>query len=190
MSVFSSNSNAVVWMKLYVNKDNFALREIYKNHVKQHNDKVNSTNYPDSGFDLFVPNDVSFYEENGINSVFVNMEVKVEMTNEFKQPCPFEIHPRSSIAKTPLLLANNTGIIDMGYRGFIMSPFRNLSPSKYFVAQHTRLVQICHPSKCPILIEMVEDESHLTSTERGDGGFGSTGTVGINVPMTEQVSNP
>jgi dUTPase len=36
------------------------------------------------------------------------------------------------------------------------------------------LLQICHPSLCPIFIVFVE-EDQLTTSERGAGGFGSTG---------------
>ena len=35
----------------------------------------------------------------------------------------FYLHPRSSISKTKLRLANSTGIIDAGYRGHIMAMF-------------------------------------------------------------------
>ena len=38
------------------------------------------------------------------------------------------MYPRSSIYKTPLRLANNTGIIDSGYRGNLMGAFDNISP--------------------------------------------------------------
>jgi dUTP pyrophosphatase len=88
----------------------------------------------------------------------------------------FYIYPRSSISKTPLMLANNTGIIDSGYRGSLIGAFRWLrtNSDNYTVEQNTKLVQICHPSLCPIYVVLVNEED-LTSTERGDGGFGSTG---------------
>ena len=96
------------------------------------------------------------------------------------QYCGYLIHPRSSISKTELMLANHTGIIDSGYRGSLIGAFRWLpardagdSPS-YTVDPYTRLLQICHPSLCPILVEIV-DASQLAVTERGAGGFGSTG---------------
>ena len=82
--------------------------------------------------------------------------------------------PRSSISKTPLMLANHTGIIDAGYRGSLIGAFRNVSGEDFQVEKHTRLLQVCHPSLCPIIVELV-DESELSTTARGEGGFGSTG---------------
>jgi dUTPase len=74
------------------------------------------------------------------------------------------------------MLANHTGIIDSGYRGSLIGAFRclHLSNQNYIVDIYTRLVQICHPSLCPIYVVMV-NESDLSTTQRGIGGFGSTG---------------
>jgi dUTPase len=77
------------------------------------------------------------------------------------------------------MLANHTGIIDSGYRGNLIGAFRALyfhkdDNNSYIVEKHTRLLQICHPSLCPIYVVMV-NEDELTNTERGEGGFGSTG---------------
>ena len=112
------------------------------------------------------------------------MQVKAEMVyckiknNEISYS-PFQLFPRSSISKTPLMLANHTGIIDSGYRGNLIGAFRALYFHKndndsYIVEKHTRLLQVCHPSLCPIYVVMV-NEDELTNTERGEGGFGSTG---------------
>jgi dUTP pyrophosphatase len=72
------------------------------------------------------------------------------------------------------MLANHTGIIDSGYRGSLIGAFRSFSNNEYIVDEGTRLLQICHPTLCPIFVIIV-DESELSSTERNDGGFGSTG---------------
>jgi dUTPase len=80
------------------------------------------------------------------------------------------------------MLANHVGVIDAGYRGSIIGAFRWLLPSyltdshdeTYVIAKDTRLVQLCHPSLCPIFVVLV-DENTLTPSERGEGGFGSTG---------------
>ena len=84
-------------------------------------------------------------------------------------------YPRSSISKTPLMLANHVGIIDSGYRGPLIGAFRNIaSQVPYVVEEYTRLLQICAPDLRPIIVELVE-ESFFEETERGSGGFGSTG---------------
>jgi dUTP pyrophosphatase len=87
--------------------------------------------------------------------------------------------PRSSIVKTPLRLANSIGIIDSGYRGNIMACVDNIDTlvedeelEYYQIKQGDRLFQIVHPSLEGIKVELVDE---LPSSNRGTGGFGSTG---------------
>jgi len=131
----------------------------------------------DSGFDLFVPKQTVF--ETPFKSEFIDFGIKAEMVfyslNCISSPTAFTIHPHSSLSKTPLMLANHTGIIDAGYRGSLIGAFRCLGDSPYVVEQNTRLVQICHPSLCPIYVEIVSSPGELTDTSRGSGAFGSTG---------------
>ena len=91
----------------------------------------------------------------------------------------YSVH-RSSIAKTPLRLSNNVGIIDSGYRGNLGAFVDNIHRSKgcdtsWTVEKHTRLFQICGPNLEPIEVEIVDSENDLGKTSRGTGGFGSTG---------------
>jgi dUTP pyrophosphatase len=151
------------------------LKEKYKEHVDSHNKKVVDSKYPDAGFDLFVPQDTEF----GIvfERKMIDMKVKMEMYyNDNNQSIisSYYSYPRSSISKTPLMLANHVGIIDSGYRGNLMGAFRSLTQETYVVEKHSRLLQICHPSLCPIIVNLI-DEDQLTVTSRGSGGFGSTG---------------
>jgi hypothetical protein len=85
-------------------------------------------------------------------------------------------------------MSNHCGVIDMGYRGELTGAFRYLynSPScityevgsrmktKFVVVKGSRLVQLCHPSLCPIFVKLINDPAQLSSTERNTGGFGST----------------
>jgi len=175
--------NTYATLYLYVKSENHELVELYKDHVKKHNEKIISDEYPNSGFDLFIPHDTTFQKE--IDSVFVDLEVKCEMTyherNKNTETSAYYVYPRSSMSKTPLMLANHTGIIDSGYRGFLIAALRYLKScdQQYEVEKHTRLLQICHPSLCPILVKLV-DESDLSTTKRGAGGFGSTGKIGVS----------
>ena len=50
----------------------------------------------------------------------------------------------------------------------------NVSDEDYKVTKGTRLFQLCSPDLSPIKFSLVE-EDELSKTERGDGGFGSTG---------------
>lgn len=152
------------------------LIDLYINKISLHNEKVVNDPFPNSGFDLFFPNDEIF---DSVKTKFVSMDLKAQMLlyNPISQSwdfCGYALYPRSSIGKTSLLLANNVGIIDSGYRGNIIGGFRNLSEQPYQVNQHDRLLQICAPDLRPIMVEIVEN-SELEETSRQEGGFGSTG---------------
>jgi len=152
-------------LRLYIEND--ALKNLYIPHVKTHNASVYNNPFPNAGFDIFIPVDTAFHTP--FETVMVDMGIKCEMAYG-PAPSAFLVLPRSSISKTPLMLANHTGIIDCGYRGNIIGAFRSFLP--YTVEPQTRLLQICHPSLTPILVEIVDE---LTLTERGEMGFGSTG---------------
>lgn len=90
-------------------------------------------------------------------------------SNEFGA---YYLYPRSSISKSPLRLANSVGIIDAGYRGNIMAKVDNLSDEPYTIKAGDRLFQICMPDlRSPIVVVSSVEKN----TERGSGGFGSTG---------------
>ena len=80
------------------------------------------------------------------------------------------IFPRSSISNTGMFLSNSVGVIDSGYRGEIKLRFKYISGTNaYNVGDRIgQLIIIPYPT---IEFEEVED---LGSSERGDGGFGST----------------
>jgi dUTP pyrophosphatase len=84
------------------------------------------------------------------------------------------LFPRSSNSKTDLYLTNHVGVIDSGYRGEIMFKYRSakgLLDAKIY-AKNERVGQLMilpYPQ-----IELVESDT-LSETERGEGGFGSTG---------------
>ena len=84
-----------------------------------------------------------------------------------------KIAPRSSIgAKTGLRLSNSIGIIDADYRGEIGVLYDNFSDSDYEIKAGDRIAQIwiepVHRFK-PVEVDI------LSATERGEGGFGSSG---------------
>ena len=195
-------------LKLYVNSANPELVDLYRAHVEKHNVQLVNNEFPNSGFDLFIPADVVF--DTPFVSRFVDLEIKAEMIYSdltfthvsapnsvsdsgieyeidesniggISYSTGYYMYPRSSMSKTPLMLANHTGIIDSGYRGNLMGALRYLpepSVSAYILAKHTRLFQICHAKLCPVYVVLVS-ENELTSTERGEGGFGSTGIRGV-----------
>ena len=71
-------------------------------------------------------------------------------------------------------MANSVGIIDSGYRGFLGTPLDNIGNDPVTIEAGTRLFQICSNNLMPF--KSVKQVESLDSTERGVGGFGSTGT--------------
>lgn len=89
------------------------------------------------------------------------------------------LFPRSSISKCTLQLSNSVGVVDSGYRGEIMAKFKPTAyrtsrdldlPQEYEIGDRImQLVILPYPS-----IEL-EEVSILGDSERGVGGYGSTG---------------
>jgi len=150
-------------LRLCVDPDSIELIEYYQNKIKEHN-YVGA--HPNSGFDLGSPVSV----QASVGELFkLDFKVKGAMYDG-DIPLGYYLYPRSSIVKTGCRLANSVGIIDSGYRGNIMAYFDVIKNDNVEVYQ--RLVQICAPDLGPFKVELVDS---LDQTERGEGGFGSTG---------------
>lgn len=91
------------------------------------------------------------------------------------------IYARSGLAtKKGLRPANCVGVIDSDYRGEIMVALHNDSSSIQHIEAGDRIAQLVFHQQCIIspdengdIWQVVED---LSETDRGEGGFGSTGT--------------
>lgn len=83
------------------------------------------------------------------------------------------VFPRSSVRKYDLLLTNCVGVIDSGYRGEIQATFKKtngLDSIKYNVGDRgAQIIIVPYPQ-----IKFIETDD-LSETERGQGGFGSSG---------------
>ena len=85
------------------------------------------------------------------------------------------IFPRSSVRKTRLMLSNCVGVVDSGYRGELQATFNKVNQNSqaendYKVGDRIAQIMIIpHPE-----VEFTEVDE-LSDTERGEGGFGSTG---------------
>lgn len=82
------------------------------------------------------------------------------------------IRPRSSIWKTGMVLANSIGTVDEDYTGHVSAVFYHVFPNmpKYEVGD--RVCQMYAEIQPDIKFKVVDT---LDKTERGDGGYGSTG---------------
>ena len=123
----------------------------------------------DAGLDLTAMS----VEQKRHDIFFFDTGVSVQVSAGFYT----EIVPRSSIIKTDFLLANSIGVIDPDYRGRIFVPFRHLGKGDGVEAAEQllgqRIAQLLVRRLEPCTVEIVE---MLGTTERGSGGFGSTGT--------------
>ena len=83
------------------------------------------------------------------------------------------VFPRSSIRKYELQLSNSVGVIDSGYRGEVQATFNktHYKLENYKVGDRVAQIMILPYPK----IELVET-NELSNSDRGSGGFGSTGT--------------
>ena len=179
-------------LKICINDKSSGLESVYQEAVEEFK-KHSGDSHRDSGFDLFVPYEVTCPEQitTKINhkvscAVYRYGHVQGGGSYPMMTPSGYYMYPRSSISKTPLRLANSVGIIDSGYRGDLMAKVDNINGFScvsdsgdsgdsvdYVVGQHSRLFQVCAPDLSPFA--SVEIVNSLDDTSRGAGGFGSTG---------------
>ena len=177
------NSDRIMELFLFIDCNDDNLKNMYNGATIFHNAKMHNSDFPDAGFDLFTPNETncSYNMVNKINfSVCSSARIVCENGKIFNSG--FYLYPRSSLSSTPLRLANSTGIIDSGYRGHLIGKFdclcnnNNNNNNNYVVNQFDKLLQIVAPGMIPIFVYIVNSKEELgLETERGEGGFGSTG---------------
>lgn len=84
-----------------------------------------------------------------------------------------QVRPRSGLSlKTPLLVVNSPGTIDSDYRGEVKIILGNFGNEPFVITHGERLAQLV---LAPVIQATFETVDNLNTTERGAGGFGSTG---------------
>lgn len=92
-------------------------------------------------------------------------------------PIGFEalVRPRSGLAaKYGISVVNSPGTIDSGYRGEVKVILANLGKSDFVIKKGDRIAQLAIRKVPEITFDTVND---LSTTDRGSGGFGSTGII-------------
>lgn len=118
----------------------------------------------DAGFDLYSPSDYDLYPS---NQLAINVDVAVKLP---VGTCGM-VAPRSSMNRKGI--HTKIGIIDAGYRGSIGVILRNETSETHHIRRGDRIAQlIIIPLAIEEPLELVQS---LDETERGEGGFGSTG---------------
>ncbi len=93
---------------------------------------------------------------------------------EIPEGCAGMIFTRSGLGvKHGITVSNGVGIIDSDYRGEIHVGLRNSSRIPYTVQPGDRIAQLI---VVPVCLPVVEEAQELSETQRGAGGFGSTGS--------------
>ena len=87
--------------------------------------------------------------------------------------CAAFLYARSGLGvKHGICLSNGVGVIDSDYRGEICAGLCNVSDKPYTIEPDER---VCQMVIAPVLTPDVIEVDELDDTDRGEGGFGSTG---------------
>ena len=122
-----------------------------------------------SGMDLSANINSNIEIEPG-NSTIIPTGISVSIPKNFE----IQIRPRSGLAaKNQISVLNTPGTIDADYRGEIKVILINLGKKKFVLEKGSRIAQMV---LCPIVKAKIREVENLEKTDRGSGGFGSTGT--------------
>lgn len=168
----------------FINGLNDVLQKLNEHSYKKESEMVINESRIEVGVKkLFEDSVVPSYAKNGdagLDLTINNIKEKTDNLITYGFGVAFEIpvgyvglvYPRSSIRNKDLLLTNSVGVIDSGYRGEVMASFSLTNDKKriYEIGERgAQLVIMPYPN-----IQMVEKNT-LNETERGEGGYGSTG---------------
>ena len=175
LELMKSQNRPFMYLRILV--ENPDLRSLYESCVQAHNHKImQNLDYPDAGFDLINP-----VRQTAVSGRVNKVELKVKCaatllngdTSSSSVNTGYYLYPRSSISKSGIRLANSVGIIDAGYRGQLIAMVDVVYCSEYVLDAYDKMFQICAPALIPIIAEVVDELGE--KTQRGEGGFGSTG---------------
>ena len=122
-----------------------------------------------SGMDLSANINSNIEIEPG-DSTIIPTGISVSIPKNFE----IQIRPRSGLAaKNQISVLNTPGTIDADYRGEIKVILINLGKKKFILEKGLRIAQMV---LCPIAKAKIREVENLEKTDRGSGGFGSTGT--------------
>lgn len=158
-----------------------AFREAFKKYIVDDLDVRIKLLYPDSMMPVYGTDDsiaVDLYShERALIGVGEIVLVGTGIALASDSPASALAFPRSGLSsKKGLTLANCTGLLDNDYRGEIKIALHNIGYQDQLVEKGERIAQLAFFPRYLPKFRIVEE---LDETERGDGGFGHTGTTDI-----------
>jgi len=121
----------------------------------------------DSGLDLRANIDEMVFLKQ-FEPVLIGSGIAIELPRGYEG----QIRPRSSVNRQGIL--TSFGTIDCDYRGEIGIVLINLTGDEVVISPGDRIAQLV---VAPVVVPVFEYVDELSSTERGSGGFGSTGRL-------------
>jgi dUTP pyrophosphatase len=122
----------------------------------------------DSGLDLYSIEDETLLPG---ETKLIPTGIAIELPNGIEA----QIRPRSGLAlKHSITVLNTPGTVDASYRGEIGIILINHGKSPFNVSKGMRIAQMVI---APVIQAEIEKVEQLSTTSRGDGGFGSTGVM-------------
>ena len=138
--------------------------------------ELNYAKLYDSGIDLRAcmngPKELEPYRDSewGKYKTIVSAGIKIEPSHN---DMDIKIYPRSGLGfKYDIRLSNSTGIVDSQFRGEVKMAIVNMGSEPYIIHPGDRIAQMVVEKRLDVEVVKVDQ---LGETERGEGGFGSTG---------------
>ena len=120
----------------------------------------------DAGYDLFSAEDTVVLPGEVL-------AVSVGFRCELPKGYELQVRPKSGLAlKSKITVANTPGTVDCNYRGIVKVLVYNFGDKPYSIARKTKIAQ---GVICALPDVEYEIKDFLSETDRGEGGFGSTG---------------
>lgn len=129
---------------------------------------------PTYAHDTDAAADLYALEDTNLNAHTYGNKIRTGVSIQLPEGWLALILPRSSIgSKTPFRLSNSVGLIDSGYRGELGVLYDNTSDADSFIRKGDRIAQLLVMPSYRFKAKVVDT---LEDSDRGTGGFGSTGT--------------
>ncbi|MDF1539556.1 MAG: dUTP diphosphatase [Candidatus Thorarchaeota archaeon] len=121
----------------------------------------------DAAYDLYSIDDYLLASQ---SRLAIHTGIAIEIPTGYEG----QVRPRSGLAlKQGITVVNSPGTIDCGYRGEVVVILHNLGEGGFYIKKGMRIAQLAIRPVPEVRFELVDE---LGGSDRGEGGFGSTGT--------------